>query len=373
MSDRAQSDRITAEELVLEDQARLALDLDGAYVGLFEWNILDDASKWSRGFYRLHHLEPDSPATYERWRAQVHQDDLERVETEIQNAVQAADSLDLDYRIVHPDGRLRWTCLRARVQRDANGRGSILSGYCGDVTRRKLADAALLESEKLAIAGRMSAALAHEINNPLEAAFNLLYLARGSSSSPEQANLLDQTLDQLQRVAEISHQTLRFVRPSEPRWVDAAEVVNSTVRLLRTKLQAHALDATTDFRGEAELWCSPGELQQILTNVLNNAAEASREPRRATIRVRTLRSGSTSRAMGIRISIADAGPGMSPGTLRRFREPFFTTKQGTGTGLGMWIVQKLVAKRNGTIAVRSSTHASWHGTTVSIYFPNSET
>lgn len=369
MSGTPQSDQNTIEELVLEDEARLALELDGAYVGLFEWDVLNNASKWSRGFYRLHGLESNGPASYEVWRAQVHPNDLERVEAEIRKAVEGTDYLDTDYRIVHPDGRLRWTSLRARVKRDANGRASVLSGYCGDVTRRKLADTALLESEKLAIAGRMSAALAHEINNPLEAAYNLLYLARGSAADPEQADLLDQTIEQLQRVSEISHQTLRFVRPSQPRWVDATEVVNSTVRLLRPKLQAHAVEVITDFRGGAQLWCAPGELQQILTNILNNAAEASREPRKLAVRVRMPKDAKTRRAKGARITITDTGPGMSPETLRRLREPFFTTKEGSGTGLGMWVVQELVAKRQGTVSVRSSTQANRHGTTVSIFLP----
>jgi PAS domain S-box-containing protein len=359
-----------AQELVLENEARIQLALDGAFVGLFEWNVVTNQSEWSTGFYRLHGLEPGAPASYALWRSQVHPEDIERVEAEIKRAVDEAESVDTDYRIIHPDGELRWTSLRARVKHDAQGRPSMMSGYCGDITRRKLADAALLASDKLAIAGRMSAALAHEINNPLEAAYNLLYLARVTASEGKQVELLDQAIEQLQRVSEISQQTLKFARPTQPRLVRINEVVYSTLRLLAPKLSSSFLMARTDFRGSCELWCSPGELQQILTNILNNAAEASHHPRTVTIRVRNSVDWAKRRTSGLRITLADTGPGMTPDTLRRLREPFYTTKDGTGTGLGMWIVQELVAKMKGLISIRTSTRRSSHGTAISLFFPS---
>ena len=358
-----------AQELVLENEARIQLALDGAYVGLFEWNVVTNQSEWSTGFYRLHGLQPGVPASYELWRSQVHPEDIERVEGEIKRAVDEGESVDTDYRIIHPDGDLRWTSLRARVKHDPEGRPLMMSGYCGDITRRKLADAALLASDKLAIAGRMSAALAHEINNPLEAAYNLLYLARGMSSQGQQVELLDQATEQLRRVSEISQQPLKFARPTQPRLVKVDEVVHSTLCLLAPKLSISSLEAMTDFRESCELWCSPGELQQILTNILNNAAEASRQPRTVTIRVRNSIDWVNRRRSGLRITIADTGPGMTTETLRRLREPFYTTKDGTGTGLGMWVVQELVAKLRGLVSIRSSTHPSFHGTAISLFFP----
>lgn len=290
------------------------------------------------------------------------------MEAEIKRAIDAAESVDTDYRIIHPDGELRWTSLRAKIAHDPEGRPLSMRGYCGDITRRKLADAALLESEKLAITGRLSAALAHEINNPLEAAYNLLYLARGLAQG-EQVELLDQTIEQLGRVSEISHQTLKFARPTQPRSVKVAEVVASTLRLLAPKLMLQSLEAVTDLDESCELWCSPGELQQILTNLLNNAAEASRQRRTVTIRVRNSVDWLHRQTSGVRITIADTGPGMTAETLRRLREPFYTTKEGTGTGLGMWVVQELLAKRKGLLSIRSSTRTNTHGTVISLFFP----
>jgi PAS domain S-box-containing protein len=369
MDPNRQTEDRRAEELALENEARIRLALDGAHVGLFEWNVVTNQSRWSTGFYHLHGLPPGGPASYEVWRSQVHPDDVERVEAEIKRAVAEAESVDTAYRIIRPDGEPRWTSLQARMNHDPEGRPLAMSGYCGDVTRRKLADAALLHSERLATAGRMSAALAHEINNPLEAAFNLLYLARGIASHNEQAILLDQTLEQLRRVSEITQQTLKFARPAKPRLIKVADVVQSTLHLLGPKLNLAGLEPVTDFRGDCVLWCSPGELQQILINILNNAAEASKQPRVVTIRVKKSTDWDHRKSSGPRITIADGGPGMTRETLRRLREPFFTTKEGTGTGLGMWVVQELVAKLKGTISIRTSTNPNHNGTAISLFFP----
>ena len=124
----------------------------------------------------------------------------------------------------------------------------------------------------------------------------------------------------------------------------------------------------TDYRESWKLWCSPGELQQILTNILNNAAEASREPRTVTIRVRDSVEWAKREEYGVRITLSDTGPGMTAQTLRRFREPFYTTKDGTGSGLGMWVVQELVRKMSGVISIRSGTSERSHGTTISLLF-----
>ncbi|WP_109485619.1 sensor histidine kinase [Occallatibacter savannae] len=357
------------DELARENEARVQLGLDGAYVGLFEWNLVTGQSQWSLGFYRLHGLEAGEGASFELWRNQVHPDDIARVESEIQKALAEGVSLDTDYRIIRPDGQLRWTYLKAVVTRNAEGAPQLMAGYCGDITRRKMADAALLEAQKLAIAGRVSAAIAHEINNPLEAAFNLLYLSRGLSTDQTQIEMLDKTVDQLRRVSEISQQTLRFARPSQPRRVLVSEVVDSTLHLLGRKLSLAAVDIETDLRPTRELFCSPNELQQILTNILNNAAEASRERRKIRIRVREAIAWCDRNAHGVRITIADGGPGMPPDTLRRLREPFFTTKDEAGTGLGMWVVEELMNKYEGSIAIRSSTDPRHRGTTLSLFLP----
>jgi PAS domain S-box-containing protein len=358
-----------AEELVLENEARLRLALDGAYVGLFEWNIQTHESQWSAGFYRLHGIEPNKTPSYELWRQQVHPDDVERVERDVRKAVESLTPVDTDYRIRRPDGELRWTLLQASVHADDKGSPITMRGFCGDITRRKLADAALLESERLAITGRLSSAIAHEINNPLEAAFNLLYLARGQASTPAQIGLLDEALDQLQRVSVISTQTLRFSRRTKQAVVKASAVLQSTLSLLAPKLKLGAITVSADFRGDPELLIAPGELQQILVNIINNAADAMPPEGKLRIRIRTSPDCKDRTIRGVRITIADSGCGMSPETLRRIQEPFFTTKEGNGVGLGMWVVHELLSKYEGKLSIRTSPKPDHQGSTFSIFLP----
>lgn len=358
------------EELVLENEARLRMALDGAYVGLFEWNVQTHQSQWSAGFYRLHGLEPNTEPSYELWRDQVHPDDIERVEKEVSKALETQTQVDTDYRIRRSDGELRWTLLQASIHADDHGQPLTMRGFCGDITRRKLADAALLESERLAITGRLSSAIAHEINNPLEAAFNLLYLARGQASAASQIGLLDEALDQLRRVSVISTQILRFSRRTKPAMVKVSAVLQSTLSLLAPKLKLGSITVSTDFRGDPELLIAPGELQQILVNIINNAADATKAQGKLRIRVRSSVDWKERKLEGVRITIADCGSGMPPETVRRIREPFFTTKEGAGTGLGMWVVHELIGKYKGKLSIRSSTKGNDHGSSFSVFFPS---
>jgi PAS domain S-box-containing protein len=356
---------------VLENEARLRLALDGAYVGLFEWNLQTHQSQWSAGFYLLHGLEPNTAPSYELWRNQVHPDDIERVEREVGKAIETLLPIDTDYRIRRSDGELRWTLLQASVDLDDHGHPVTMRGFCGDITRRKMADAALLESERLAITGRLSSAIAHEINDPLEAAFNLLYLARGQASAASQMGLLDEALDQLRRVSVISTQTLRFSRRTKPAMVKVSAVLQSTLSLLAPKLKLGSIHVSTDLRGDPELLVAPGELQQMLVNLINNAADAMKPNVALRIRIRDSVDWKARKIPGVRITISDCGSGMSVETLRRIHEPFFTTKASHGTGLGMWVVHELISKYQGRLSIRTSTKGNNHGSSFSVFLPSS--
>jgi signal transduction histidine kinase len=128
---------------------------------------------------------------------------------------------------------------------------------------------------------------------------------------------------------------------------------------------------STDLRGDPELLVAPGELQQILVNIINNAADATRPNGILRIRVRHAPDWKKRTQKGIRITIADSGSGMSVETLQRIREPFFTTKEGEGTGLGMWVVQELVSKYKGKLSIRTSTKGNNHGSIFSVFLPSS--
>ena len=245
-----------------------------------------------------------------------------------------------------------------------------------DNSARKQAEEALLRSEMLASAGRMAASIAHEINNPLEAMMNTLYLARTTPGLPDQARLyLDIADGELMRIAHITRQTLGFYRDfSAATSNSASTLIDSVVDLLQSKI--HATGATVLQHCDAPLHILgiAGELRQILANLLANSLDAvgPQAGGRIIIRASASLSPLTS-APRIRLSVSDGGHGITPATAKQMFDPFFTTKGTVGTGLGLWVCKQLVDKNGGSIRVRSTTHGPRHGTTFSVTLPSAPT
>ncbi|MGO4514584.1 nitrogen regulation protein NR(II) [Terriglobus sp. 2YAB30_2] len=362
-----------AAELRLENEARVRMALDGANAGIFEWDIVGNRSIWSDGFYRLHGLEPGGIASYEIWKQQVHPDDASRVEADITQALTGVGRFFTEYRIRRADGDIRWVALEGNTAAGPDGKAAMMRGFCGDITRRKLSEAALLQTEKLAVAGRLSASIAHEVNNPLEAALNLLYLLQAGIREREYQEYLDMAVQQLDRVAQITKQTLRFSRSAPPTTpCYPKELVEGTLRLLGAKLQLGAIEFSVDVRGNSPFASAPGEIQQILTNLINNAMEAMKAPGRLRIRIADSVDWKTRTRPGVRISVGDTGSGMPAEVRRRLFEPFFTTKGNFGNGLGMWVIQQLLEKHDGSLSVSSSLSPDHHGTVMSLFIPRGE-
>ncbi len=359
-----------ATELALENEVRAKMALDGANVGLWEWDIVAGKSVWSNGFYRLHGLEPGTPITAETRRRILHPEDFQRLELAVEAAAEDRGSLLEEYRVVLPEGGIRWVATHGTAVAGPDGKIVKISGYGGDVTRRKLADLALLQNEKMAVAGRLIATVAHEINNPLDAAMNILYLIRSGVSEDEQAELLGEAELQLERISQITRHTLNFSRVSiRAALCKPSTLVDDTLRLLGPKLRLAGIKVETEVRADSEFFCERREILQILTNIFNNAVEATKGPGRLRVRIADSVDWRHRKHAGMRITIADTGAGMSAEVLARVSEPFFTTKQDTGTGLGMWVVRELVQKQHGAISIRSSTAAEHRGTVVSLFIP----
>jgi PAS domain S-box-containing protein len=367
---KAANDREQAAELRLENEVRTQMALDGANAGLWERDLIRNESKWSTGFSRLHGLPHDGLVNYEVWRNQVHPDDIDGIEKEFRRAISEVGSFDSEYRVALPEGEVRWVACQGTVSAGSDGNAVKITGYCGDVTRRKLADLAILKHEKLAVAGRLSAAIAHEVNNPLEAVTNLLFLMRIGTLNQQQTAYLDEAMLQVRRVSQVASQTLRFSRASNR---DSAckpsELIETTLQLLRPKLQLAQVEVSTEIRQDPQFSCSTGEIQQVLINLINNSIEAMAGSGRIRIRAAASPDWSNRASTGVRITVADTGIGMSRETSHRMREAFFTTKEGTGTGMGMWIVSELIEKHGGKISVSSSMHPGHHGTVLSLFLP----
>jgi PAS domain S-box-containing protein len=235
---------------------------------------------------------------------------------------------------------------------DSSGKIVGISKIARDITERKLTEAALFESERMAAVGRMAASIAHEVNNPLEAILNLGYLLNNHPSLDEEARGYARlVVSEVMRVSEITRQTLSFYRDTARfTEVDLRSILENILSLQRPLMDQRCIRLFTKFQQCAPIWALSGELRQVFTNLLINAIDAL--PNGGRIRV------SVTRALhgnSVCVSIADNGPGIPPSVRGKIFQAFFTTKTSTGTGLGLWISQGLVRKYGGSIRVRTST------------------
>jgi PAS domain S-box-containing protein len=250
--------------------------------------------------------------------------------------------------------------------------GIILLGV--DVTESKLAEQALLQSEKIAAVGRLASSIAHEINNPLEAVTNLLYLAQRSTSPHETQQYLATAESELQRVSVIASRTLRFHRQSTfPRAVTPSELIDGTLPLYQGRLNNGHVSVHRRERAHQPFVCLEGEIRQVLSNLIGNAIDATKASGgRLLLRTRYATDWQTGRR-GVVFTVADSGSGMSPRTISRIFEPFFTTKEVSGTGLGLWICREIVDRHHGDLRVRSSASPERSGTVFTLFLPFDDT
>ncbi len=240
-----------------------------------------------------------------------------------------------------------------------------------EIVARIKAEDALINSEKLASVGRMAAVLAHEINNPLEAVTNVLFLARTTEGLPEAARQYLQLADaELKRIAHITRQTLGFYRESSsPMAFHIAVLLDSVLDLLQAKRISKRAVINKQCDEELQITAFQGELRQVVSNLLGNSLDAIVEGGKITLRA-SLSEDFRGERHRIRITIADNGRGMSDQILAGIFQPFFTTKGSVGNGLGLWVSKQLVEKQGGSIQVRSLTNGPHQGTTFSVVLPS---
>ncbi|MGA2806867.1 MAG: PAS domain S-box protein [Terracidiphilus sp.] len=237
-----------------------------------------------------------------------------------------------------------------------------------DITERRRAEQALIRSEKLASVGRMAATVAHEINNPLAAVTNLLFLAQQTQGMPEPARHYLEMVDaELKRIAHITRQSLGFYRESDTASiVSLNEVLESAVDLMKSKIKAKRAVIERDWEGDAEVTALPGELRQVFSNLMANSLDAIDQGGTIKLRISTAGPDFKNGHRRIRVTIADNGRGIGPSSRKHIFEPFFTTKGAVGTGLGLWVTKQIVDKHSGTIHVRSCTGGARRGTVFSV-------
>ena len=238
--------------------------------------------------------------------------------------------------------------------------------------QQKMSEDRLVQSEKLAAVGRLAASISHEINNPLEAVTNLLYLVRNDPSlSDESGSYLQMAEKELARVSEIVAQTLRFQRGgATPTLCSPESLIESVLALHQGRLHHRRIQIDRRHHGSRPFLCPEGDIRQILNNLVGNAIDAMTEKGGTmTIRTKVARDPHT-RMPGLRISVSDSGHGMTQTTASQIFEPFYTTKGDGGSGLGLWISSTLARRHGGRLNVRSRTGGGARGgTTFSLFVP----
>jgi PAS domain S-box-containing protein len=243
-----------------------------------------------------------------------------------------------------------------------------------DTTERRRSEDTLRRTEKLAAAGQLAASIAHEINNPLEAVTNLLFLLRTQvPTGGEAMRFTEMAQHELARVSEIAQQTLRFYRPStSPALANVGEILDSILTLHSGRIHTLRVDVTRRYGDNVELYCLSGALRQVFANLITNALDALNGGGRLWVRAGRSHCWKDGRS-GVRVVVADTGTGMPDEVRARIFEPFFTTKLATGTGLGLWVTHDIMDKHQGTIAVRSrsgSSETNGSGTVFMLFFPD---
>jgi PAS domain S-box-containing protein len=238
-----------------------------------------------------------------------------------------------------------------------------------DITDQKRAEAALIASEKLAVAGRLAASIAHEIHNPLDSVANLHYLLANESNAEKRAEYLSMAQQELKRTLQISRTLLNLYRePNAPVKVDLKELLESVLLLLHRRLDTQSVTVQHNFDGSFVVEGFPAELRQVFTNLITNAADATGINGKILIRMHGVPAEEL-HGSGVIVEILDSGPGIPHHAEQKLFQPFFTTKGEKGTGLGLWVSMGIVQKHGGTIRLKNSEDPDLHGAWVRVYLP----
>ena len=307
----------------------------------------------------------------DRWFDYVHPEDREKSRSEWKGAVRELRQYEREHRLRRHDGEYILHLARGLPIFDTAGE---VTGYVRtstDVSARMLAENALRQSEKLAVVGKLASSISHEINNPLEAVTNLLYLLGSNPSLNRTAReYVKAAEEEAARMSEIVRQALRFHRQATAEApVRIADVMDSVLSVFKPRIDAAGLTLFREYRRTETVTCFVGEIRQVLSNLLSNALDATPPGGRIVARLRPAQTWGARPMLGVRIVLADTGRGIPKEARRRIYEPFYTTKGINGTGLGMWISKDLVEKHEGSIRFRSSTRHDASGTVFSIFLP----
>jgi len=270
------------------------------------------------------------------------------------------------------DGHLLHVSLTVSPIRDSRGEIVAASTIARNISERKMAEEALRSSERLAVAGRLAATLAHEINNPLESVTNVLYLlARTETWDDNARHFVNAAQEEIEKIRDITRLTLGLHRQSiSTGQVSIRELIDNVLALYKRRIESYGLSVERQYQSAGLVDGIAAELRQVFSNLIVNAVDALHTSgSKLVVRVRDSLDWRDLNTRGVRIVIADDGPGIPPASQSRIFEQFYTTKGHEGTGLGLWVTLGIVRKYAGTIRLKSNFKPGRSCTTFSIFLP----
>jgi PAS domain S-box-containing protein len=376
-----QRERAEATDALRQADERLQLALGAARMGIWFWSVDTNSLVWDEQLCRLYGLAPgERVSSYEEFIARVHPDDRAFVTGAVRRALEADGDLDYEFRILLPDGRVRWIADRGQVGRDRGGRPTYMTGVCMDTTDRRQIEEGLRQAHRMESVGRLAGGVAHETNNQMTVVLGAarLLLDRADLTPAVRADV-EHIRRAADRTAAVTAQLLAFSRRQllQPQVLDLNGVIAGWEPVLR-RVMGEDCVVTLRLRPETgRIKADPGQLEQVLLNLALNARDAM--PHGGSLTVETSRTELTPAYVRLRsgvrvrpgayalLAVSDTGHGMDEATASRIFEPFFTTKgPGRGTGLGLSTVYGIVKQSDGYVWVYSE---PGRGSTFKVYLP----
>jgi PAS domain S-box-containing protein len=368
-------ERRGAAAQVRQSEETLHLALSAAQLGTWDWDIQNDRASWSHSASRIFGIsDSDRVMTMERFSTFVHPDDRDSVARIIASSIEKCAPFEVEFRIVRPDGALRWVLSKGRPVCDDSGVAVRMIGVKVDVTERKQAEAEaerhrreLAHLGRVALVGELSGTLAHELNQPLAAILaNARAGQRFLTHDPPDLNQVDEILgaivDDDRRAGDVIRRLRSLLKKDDGRreWLDVNAVVNDVVGIAHSDLIAREISISQTLDPELpRIVGDPVQLQQVMLNLVLNACDAM-QATAVGMRRLTLSTASAD-GDGVRVTVSDTGPGVRPDHVEQIFEPFVTSKA-QGLGLGLAICRSIVTAHDGRLWVENNQErgASFH-------------
>jgi len=363
------TDQKNAEKLAAEQRERFEFAIGAGDIGYWFCDLPFDKLVWDERVKEHFWLSADADVDIALFYRCIHPDDREMTKRAIEESIANHTNYEVEYRTISLEGKQKWIRAWGRTAYDDNGKPIRFDGITQDVTALKQTREALIRSEKLALVGRLATSISHEINNPLEAVINLLYLINLNSNDDTVKAFSESAQQELARVSHIVTHTLRFNRqPHGAAREKVSNLLDSSAAIYTPRMKSLGVEIIRDYRDKEPVLCFGSEIRQVFANLIGNSFDALRPGGRLLLRTREQVNPRTGER-GVLVSIADSGSGMDEATKRRLFEPFFTTKGEKGTGLGLWVSREILRKHQATLRVRSRQLAEKSGTAFSIWLP----